>query len=519
MLKKQCSVGITLVAILTAPTGLSARLNDPSTNAVSLARKALDAMGGEQKLRNMETIIFKAIGHRNMLEQSERPEGPYVVEYEEISEARDFKTNSLRRSIRGKVLTQPKFETVTTVSGEASTISYGGQPGPGTPGEVFEADEELALGPERILLTALSASNLRAEDDTVLQSVPHHVIAFSWRTSPVRVFLNAETGLPTAVEWVSANPYSSFWRTWGDVTTRVYYSFWWLAAEGIHYPLQWDIVKNGMADHTWAIDTIEINASLPADTFLISDTDRIAYKKNSVVTGQVLRSNLDQRPLAQGTEFYPGIVQFPGAMNTALVLQPDGIVVLEAPISAAYSQRVLKEAERRFPGAPVKAVISTSDSWPHFSGLREYVARGIPVYILDLNRPILERFLASPRTFFPDNFAKTPRKPDFRIVSAKTVIGEGPNRLEIYPLRGETSERQLMVYFPGHQLLYGSDPFQKLDDRSYFNAQTVSEVVHAVEREHLSVEKFFMMHMGITPWGELPRVIEKTESSAKSKPQ
>jgi hypothetical protein len=279
--------------------------------------------------------------------------------------------------------------------------------------------------------------------------------------------------------------------------------------------LQWDIVKNDMAGHTWAIDTIEINASLPADTFLISDTDRIAYKKNAVVTEQVLRSNLDQRPLAQGTEFYPGIVQFPGAMNTALVLQPDGIVVLEAPISATYSQRVLKEAEKRFPGAPIMAVISTSDSWPHFSGLREYVARGIPVYILDLNRPILERFLASPRTFFPDNFAKTPRKPDFRIVSAKTIIGEGPSRLEIYPLRGETSERQLMVYFPGHQLLYGSDPFQKLDDASYFHAQTVSEVVHAGEREHLSVEKFFMIHMGITPWGELPRVIEKTESPAK----
>jgi hypothetical protein len=174
MLTKQCFIGMTLVAILTAPISLSARLNDPPTNAVSLARKALDAMGGEQKLRNLETVRFKAIGQRNMLEQSERPEGPYIVEYQEISEARDFKTNSLRQIIQGKVLTQPKFETVTTVNGEVSTISYGGQPGPGTPGEVFEANEELALGPERILLTTLSASNLRAEDDIVLQSVPHH---------------------------------------------------------------------------------------------------------------------------------------------------------------------------------------------------------------------------------------------------------------------------------------------------------------------------------------------------------
>jgi len=29
-------------------------------------------MGGEQKLRNLETVRFKAIGQRNMLEQSER---------------------------------------------------------------------------------------------------------------------------------------------------------------------------------------------------------------------------------------------------------------------------------------------------------------------------------------------------------------------------------------------------------------------------------------------------------------
>jgi hypothetical protein len=43
-----------------------------------LARKALDAMGGEQKLRNLETVRFKAIGQRNMLKQSERPEGPYM---------------------------------------------------------------------------------------------------------------------------------------------------------------------------------------------------------------------------------------------------------------------------------------------------------------------------------------------------------------------------------------------------------------------------------------------------------
>jgi hypothetical protein len=91
-------------------------------------------------------------------------------------------------------------------------------------------------------------------------------------------------------------------------------------------------------------------------------------------------------------------------------------------------------------------------------------------------------------------------------VTEKVVIGEGPNRMEIYPLRGETSERQMMVYFPEHKLLYGSDAFQKLPDGKYFYPQTVSEVVAAVERERLVVETFFMMHMPLTLWQDALKV-------------
>jgi hypothetical protein len=65
-----------------------------------------------------------------------------------------------------------------------------------------------------------------------------------------------------------------------------------------------------------------------------------------------------------------------------------------------------------------------------------------------------------------------------------------------------------MVYLPEHQLLYGSDPFQKNQDGTYFYPQTVSELMDAVAREHLDVKTFFMMHVGPTPWTDLPKVIE-----------
>ena len=94
------------------------------------------------------------------------------------------------------------------------------------------------------------------------------------------------------------------------------------------------------------------------------------------------------------------------------------------------------------------------------------------------------------------------RQAHMRPVSGKTVIGTGDNRVEIYPLHGETTERQMMVYFPALKLLYGSDAFQQLPDGNWFYPQTVWEVTSAAGREHLTVDRFFMMHVGPTPWSE-----------------
>jgi hypothetical protein len=185
---------------------------------------------------------------------------------------------------------------------------------------------------------------------------------------------------------------------------------------------------------------------------------------------------------------------------------------LEAPISSGYSVKVIAEAERRWPSAPIKAVVTTSDAWPHLAGVREYAARGIAIYALDLNLPILKKMIDAPHTTFPDLLAKSPRTPDFRVVTGKTAVGDGPNRFEIYPMRGETSERQMMIYFPEHRLLYGSDSFQK-SGQGYFYPQTVWELVHAVEREKLAVDRFFMMHISPTPWSELGKSLANAGES------
>jgi hypothetical protein len=126
-----------------------------------------------------------------------------------------------------------------------------------------------------------------------------------------------------------------------------------------------------------------------------------------------------------------------------------------------------------------------------------------------LNRPILERLLAAPHTFQPDSLQNKPRKANFKIVSGKTVLGDGANRLELYPIRTETGERMMMVYLPEYKLLYASDLVQKSLNGSFFMPQYLSEVMQAARRENIAVSSVFAMHTDLTSWTELTNAVEK----------
>jgi hypothetical protein len=197
------------------------------------------------------------------------------------------------------------------------------------------------------------------------------------------------------------------------------------------------------------------------------------------------------------------------------VKQRDGILILEAPISGLYTQGVLQEARKRHPGLPISAVLSTSDSWPHTGGVRQAVALGLPVYILDLNQPLLDRMVSAPHTMEPDalQISKISKAPRWKIVAKKQEIGSGTNRMELYPLRGASTERQYMVYFPEHHLLYASDTLALNDDGTLYAPELMYEVAQAVKRENLIVDTVFAMHQGPMPWEKVLELIEKSRHS------
>ena len=57
--------------------------------------------------------------------------------------------------------------------------------------------EREALSPERLLLTALESPDAHTEPDITMQAVHQNVVVFMLDGAPVRVYLNADTHLPT----------------------------------------------------------------------------------------------------------------------------------------------------------------------------------------------------------------------------------------------------------------------------------------------------------------------------------
>lgn len=481
-------------------------------HAVELIHQSMDALGGEGKLRAVHAIEIKGISVINELEQSERPEGPWLPNFIQTDEILDFTQFRMRTATQTRTLNFSGWNNaawsapgMNITSGGAAVWSAQGKFGPNPQSWALDDAESLALDPLQVFILANDAADLRTAPDVQLHGFAQHVIAFTWKAEQVRIFLSSYSRLPTSIEVTRARPNDYFQGPWGDVTIRTSFATWSLDPSGVRYPRQWSKELNGQPLSTYTANEIKFNPPINEEDFAIPED------VHKAATASI--HDLDEIPVVSASrppvEMAPGIVYVQGAWSVTEIRQPDGIVILEAVISSGYSAKIIEDAQKRFPGLPIKAVITTSDSWPHLGGVREYAARGIPIYALDLNKPILTRMMNAPHTMHPDALAKNPRAPKFTWVSQRTKFGTGENRLEIIPFRTVTGERQMMVYFPEGKLVYTSDLFALSRDGSLYLPQMAQEAVDAITRENLNVDRVYGMHYNPIPFQQIRDALTK----------
>ena len=469
--------------------------------AAQCVDQALAAMGGRDRLAALKSVRLDVIGHTELMEQSYRQD-PFITSYERDKVVLDLEH---QRLLQNQHSVWPESDPGTAESDlvliatpNGGVYHIGDKFAPCSLADIDTARQELTLGPERLLLNASAATDLHFEAPERIRSTLHTAVVFRSNSTAVRILINASSHLPDAVE--TLQQFHDFWYYWGDVHQVVYWENWNLD-HGIRYPTNQVIERNGKVWSSMQALNVEFNVPIEEKDFAM---DAKAAQQSTQAKGW-------DREFQAGhvTELAPGVEFFEGSWNATLVKQEDGVIVLESPISSSFTAGLFAEAGKRYPGVPLKAVLSTSDSWPHVGGIRYDVAQGTTVYIRDLNQPLLDRMLDAPHTIHPDALEQAKRAPRWHVVSGETEIGSGDNRLVLYPLPGPSTERQYMVYFPAHRLLYASDTLVVNPDHTLYDPELVREVQLAVEREHLVVDKVFAMHQGPVDWADVAKMLEK----------
>ncbi|GLQ91396.1 hypothetical protein [Dyella acidisoli] len=476
-------------------------------DAKACVEHAMVAMGGRQRLEDIHSIHYEAIGHTALAEQSYRQQ-PFIAAYERDDVTIDF---DKQRWLSDDQVTWPEADphtenmeltVIATQQGVVRRDKHGD-----TPASLADQDtarDVLNLEPERLLLNAAAAGDLHYAPSQWLRATPHSVVEFSWQGTPIRVLLNASNHLPDALERTST--FNDFWFAWGDVDQRIYFDNWHLV-QGVVFPTNRIDQRNGLLLGSMQLFDARFNADVDDKVFTIDPT--VAAKSAQSKGWNRIFSD------KQRVELAPGIELYQGAWNTTLIKQDDGVFVLEAPISPAYVKGILAKVHSEYPGVPIKGVLSTSDSWPHIAGVRQVVTEGVPVYALDLNRPLLDRLVAAPHRLQPDDLQKHPKSAHWITVGDRLVLGQGANQAVLYPLRGASTERQYMVYFPQRKLLYASDTLALNADNTLYDPDLMYEVAQAVAREHLQVDTVYAMHEGPTPWKQVQQQLAQAMSAAK----
>jgi hypothetical protein len=473
---------------------------------------SIEAMGGHERLEAIQNIRMETASDTKLMEQSYR-QAPFITSYGRATTTIDFA--KLRYRSAGK-LTWPEAdpgqsdsESLAIVGPAGGVVRVQGAELPAPLSVLDAAREALALGPSRVLLLAARAADLSYDKPELLRGTPHTVVRFSWGKVPVRISINPYNALPDAVETIQQ--FNDFWYFWGDVRQRVYFDNF-ERYHGVSYPTNLIEERNGALWRSTQALNVEFNVALDDKDFAM---DEKAATASAGGAGWKRTFHVDKP-----TTLAPGVDLYPGAWNSTIVKQDDGVTIIEAPISEAYMRGVLDEAAKKYPDLPVRNVLSTSDSWPHTGGVRFARSRKLGVYILDLNQSLLDALLAAPHTIDPDMLERgnqalladrVNKVTAWRTVSGKTVVGSGDNRVELYPIRGASTERQYMVYFPQHHLLYASDTLALNDDGTLYDPELMHEVAAAVTRENLQVETVFAMHQGPIPWTQVTGLLSKAE--------
>ncbi len=498
-------IGLPLLILLAALL-----LFHPSPVSAQPARvyidSALVALGGRDALLGLKSQRIVSHGENFEPEQAVRPGG-------EPRKASTFTCTLIRDLTSGKVRYEWQRETFSPfaatwryseiLSGDQGAIL--GTDGARSPtkraasaARIAARRKELSRAPASVLLNALArSSSLLRLVDQMIYGHAHYVVSYDDGGQFVIIAIDAQSRLISKVEFLEDDPLD------GDIQNELFLSDW-RQVGALKLPFELTYRVNGQVVMTEHIDSIENDVDLGAVDFTVPEdlaqTDTGDGRRGEQSSQWLLRrialaSPLDdEQTRVELTEVAKGVFHVTGGTHHSLAIEmADHLIVVDAPLYEERSQAVLAALGKKFPGKPVRFVVSTHFHNDHSGGLRAYVAVGATVVTGKVNEEFYKQVFSAPHTRVPDSLQQNPKPAVIETVETeKKVLTDGTRVVEIYPLTNSHAAGMLVAYLPREKLLFVTDLFSPGAPRQV--AAWCGELLAALERADLKVERIVGGH-------------------------
>jgi glyoxylase-like metal-dependent hydrolase (beta-lactamase superfamily II) len=505
----------------------------PMTKEQSLVNRAVDAMGGADRLASIKSVSAKGTSKQWEPEQSDMAGGEMRFANEASFDVWQDRSQRAARSDIERRFVYPaprtfKFtEIVMPDSGYVLGVDSNGRnaqsqkmnpPAHSMSSLRLAATQREAMrGTVSGLLLAMrdNPTQVRPAVDLEVGGAAYPAVGYGAFT----VAFDPKTGLPLRIRTLDYD------NIWGDVNYDAVLSDW-RDFNGVRIPMNRKYELNGRMLQDVQLTDFQANPTIDPAKFSVPAELRADAAKPAtgnvpyqwVLRRQFIGLYLDSENTSfdakavqslRMNELAPGVFHVVGGShNSLLVEMADHLVMLDAPISDAQSLWVVNTARQRFPGKPIKWLVLTHHHMDHAGGMRGVLAEGAVLVVGQGTGQHYRKALAAPMNRNPDMKPMDFSAVQILEVPESHVMSDATGRQVIaYAIQDNPHAKGLlMAYVPSAKLGFVTDvwsPGTPMPDKP--NPALIS-VVRTVSRAGIQPERFAGGHGSVAPYETLTKV-------------
>ena len=503
------------------------------TKEQTLVNRALDALGGADRLAALQSVYAKGTQKQWEPEQSDMAGGEARFANDTSWELWQDRSQRASRSDIERRFQYPtprtfKFSEVVMpdagyVLGVDSNSRNAENLKMNPPGHSMSSlrlaasQREAQRGTVSGLLLAMrnNPTQVRPAVDMEVGNMAYPAVGYG----PFTVAFDPKSGLPVRIRTLDYD------NIWGDVTYDAVLSDW-RDFNGIKVAMNRKYELNNRMVQEVQLTDFQANPAIDPAKFTVPAELRTGAAKPAagnvpyqwVLRRQFIGIYLDSENTSFDSkttqslrlnDIAPGVVHVVGGShNSLLVEMDDHLVMVDAPISDAQSIWVVNAAKQRFPGKPIKWLVLTHHHMDHAGGMRGVLAEGAVLVVGQGTAQHYRKALAAPMNRNPDMKPMDFSKVQILEIPESHVMADSKGRQVVaYAMQDNPHAKGLlMVWVPDAKLAYTTDvysPGVPLPDKP--NAALIS-VVRTVQRAGITPERVAGGHGGVAPYEPLAKL-------------